>query len=92
MSDYLHTHARNFEDHTTWQNGARKQRRFQKRPKVTRLQYDINKFLKTAEEREDVPSTKNGIAESLENVQQREDCLFIMHGAQGTQRTCVLEA
>ena len=73
-------HAHNFEHHTTWQNGARKQRRFPKRPKVTRLQYDINKFLKTAEEREDVPSTKNGVAESSENVQQREDSLFIMCG------------
>ena len=36
---------------------------------MTRIQYDINKFLKTAEEREDVPSTKNGVAESSENVQ-----------------------
>ena len=50
-------------------------------PKVTRLQYDLDN---TAEEREDVPSTKNGVAESLENVQQREDSLFIMRGAQGS--------
>ena len=84
MSDCLHTHAHNFEYHTTWQNGARKRRRFPKRPKVMRLQYTINKFLKTAEEREDVPSTKNGVAESSENVQQREDSLFIMRGAQGS--------
>ena len=53
-------------------------RHFPKWPKVMRLQYDINKFLKTAEEREDVPSTKNGVAESSENVQQREDSLFII--------------
>ena len=67
-----------------WQNGARKRRCFPKWPKVTRLQYDINKFLKTAEECEAVPSTKNGVAESSENVQQREDSLFIMRGAQGS--------
>ena len=98
MSDYLHTHAHNFEYHTTWQNGARKRRRFPKRPKVMKLQYDINMFLKTAEEREDVPSTKNGIAESSENVQQREDSLFIIAWCTGiklswqTQQTCILEA
>ena len=63
-----------------WSPNSRKWRRFPKRPKVTRLQYE---FLKTAEESEDVPSMKNGVAESSENVQQREDSLFIMRGAQG---------
>ena len=67
-----------------WSPNSRKWRRFPKRPKVMRLQYTINKFLKTAEESEDVPSTKNGVAESSENVQQREDSLFIMRGAQGS--------
>ena len=62
MSDYLRRmHAHNFEYHTTGKNCWK---RAMEPESEVQDYHGINKFLKlTAEEREDVPSRKNGVAE-----------------------------
>ena len=79
MSDYLRTHAHNFEYHG-WKRVMEPESEFNSFPetaKVTRLPHDINKFLKTAEECEDVPSGKNGVPYFRDQTKRLLARLFI---------------